>query len=68
MRPLRLAASRTFRSGSVWEVSLYKQRVGPENDAGSGLRGEDKRLAEIGDRVVQQERQMGTNSPFAALP
>jgi hypothetical protein len=39
-----------FCSGSVWEVSLYKQRGGLENDAGLGSAEKDKRLAEIHDQ------------------
>ena len=50
-----------FCSGLVWEVSLYKQRVGLENGAGLGSAEKDKRLAEIDDQVAQLEQQMATN-------
>jgi hypothetical protein len=56
-----------FCSGSVWQVSLYKQRGGLENDAGLGSAEKDKWLAEIDHQVAQLEQQMATNVPFAAL-
>jgi hypothetical protein len=71
MKTINGAAFRSwpvFCSGSVWEVSLYKQRVGLENDAGLRSAEKDKPLAEIDHQVAQLEQQMATNSPFAALP